>query len=375
MKVKPGQKTSRFGEKGMRLVRSWETLFLLVEAGSPLSAQEIHGKIHSNYPFSDYPCGLQTTREDLKTLQKCGFPVCMVDNKGQEFDPAEQDSVQGKLKNVRWQLRDPKKLGELKNQYHRLPGTSDLVTLSLCRALLKDEVPIQYPLYHSLSKILDELLLQTNKALRSGDSTIADLHNRVQMLGRKYVGESVSLEVWSMMTTAIARRQVLLANYENRAGEKRRVDIAPLAVWFADGRAYVLAAGATDEKIRAWRMDRFSDIKADLMRKAPVVSDEIVEKTLRHSFKGYVSDPVTIQLKVKPEAAYLFREFQYHPSQKITECSDGSLDVTLECTMGWGLEEWILGLGEMIVVNRPSSLKDRIKKRLIISLNEYDHLK
>ena len=113
VKVEPGQKTSRFGEKGMRLVRSWETLFLLVESPSPLTSQEIHKKIHRNYPFSDQPCAVQTTREDLKTLQKCGFPVCMLNEQGQEIDPDDMDSAQGRLKNVRWYIRDPKKLGKL----------------------------------------------------------------------------------------------------------------------------------------------------------------------------------------------------------------------------------------------------------------------
>jgi len=364
VKVEPGQKTSRFGEKGMRLVRSWETLFLLVESPSPLTSQEIHEKIHRNYPFSDQQCTVQTTREDLKTLQKCGFPVCMIDELGREIDSDEMASSQGRLKNVRWFIRDPKKLGELRHSYHRLPSTPDLVTLSLCRALLKDVVPDQYPLYRSLSKMLDELQVLTNKALRVDDSRIADLHGKVQVLGRRFVGESVSTESWSMMTTAIARRQVLLAKYENRAGEKRQVDIAPLAVWLSDGRAYVLAAGATDEKIRAWRIDRFSDAKVAPGRKAPKISDEVIEDTLRKSFKGYISAPATIHLKVKPDAAYLFRDFQYHPSQQIVELIDGSIDVTLECTMGWGLEEWILGLGELIVVDGPKVLRNRIKARL-----------
>jgi len=130
MKVEPGQKTSRFGEKGMRLVRSWETMLLLVESPSPLTSQEIHQRIHRNYPFSDNQCAVQTTREDLKTLQKCGFPVCMVDEQGHEIDPDEMESSQGRLKNVRWMVRDPKKLGALRHSYHRLPATSDLVTSS-----------------------------------------------------------------------------------------------------------------------------------------------------------------------------------------------------------------------------------------------------
>lgn len=371
MKVEPGKKTSRFGEKGMRLVRSWETLLLLVESPAPLTAQEIHEKIHRNYPFCDHQCAVQTTREDLKTLQKCGFPVCMVDDQGKIIGGGDMESCQGRLKNVRWQIRDQEKLGQLENSYHCLPATFDLVTLSLCRALLKDSVPRQYPLYRSLSKMLDELQIQTNRALRVGDTGIVDLQGKVRVLGRRFVGKSVSSESWAMMTTAIARRQVLVATYENRAVEKRQVGIAPLAVWFSEGRAYVLAAGAADEKIRTWRMDRFSDVKVASGLEAPKVSDEIIEDVLRKSFKGYISDPVVVRLNVKPDAAYLFREFQYHPTQQIVELSDGSLEVTIECAMGWGFEEWILGFGELAVVKGPKVLRDRICERLKAGLNGY----
>lgn len=371
MKVEPGQKTSRFGEKGMRLVRSWETLLLLVESSNPLTAQEIHDKIHRNYPFCDHQCAVQTTREDLKTLQKCGFPVCMVDDQGKEIDFDEIEYCQGRLKNVRWQIRDQEQLGELENLYHRLPATLDLVTLSLSRALLNDVIPRHYPLYRTLSKMLEELQIQTNRALRIGDTGIADLHGKVRVLGRRFVGDSVSSEEWSIMTTAIARRQVLVANYENRLGEKSRVDIAPLAVWFADGRAYLLAAGATDQKLRVWRIANFSNILVDSTRQSAPVSEEVIEDILRKSFKGYISKPAVVCLKVKPEAAYLFREFQYHPTQQIVELPDGSLEVVIECAIGWGLEEWILGLSGWIVVQGPEVLKTRIKERLAAGLKEY----
>jgi len=352
-------------------VRSWETLLLLIESTCPLTSQEIHEKIHRNRPFCDHQCAVQTTREDLKTLQKCGFPVCMIDDRGQEIDPDAMESAKGRLKNVKWQIRDQERLGALEHPYHRLPATLDLVTLSLSRALLKDVVPRHYPLYRSLSKMLDELQIQTNRALRVGDTGIADLHGKIRVLGRRFVGKSVSSEGWSIMTTAIARHQVLLADYENRIGEKRRVDIAPLAVWFADGRAYMLAAGATDQKVRVWRIANFSNISVDSTRQTPPVSQEDIEDILRKSFKGYISDPAVIHLKVKPGAAYLFREFQYHPTQQIVELPDGSMEVTMECAMGWGLEEWILGLGELIVVMEPEALRLRIKERLEAGLKGY----
>lgn len=219
--------------------------------------------------------------------------------------------------------------------------------------------------------MLDELQIQTNRALRVGDTGIADLHGKVRVLGRRFVGDSSSSGEWSIMTTAIAQRQVLVADYENRMGEKSHVDIAPLAVWFADGRAYLLAAGAIDQKLMVWRIANFSNILVDSTKQAPAISEEVIEGILRKSFKGYISDPAVVCLKVKPDSAYLFREFQYHPTQDIVELPDGSLEVTIECAIGWGLEEWILGLSGWVVVQGPEVLKTRIKDRLASGLNEY----
>ncbi|MDA3824127.1 MAG: WYL domain-containing protein [Bacteroidales bacterium] len=369
MERKPGQKAAIFAEKGRRLVRSWETMMLLAETTRPLTAAQINERVHQ-LEEDDQCCNIQTTREDLKTLQKSGFPVCKVDQDDNEIVEDGETTI-GKLKNVRWRLRDPSKMGEFTSPYLRQPSASDIVSLSLCRALLKDEMPSQFPLRQSVDKILEELQLRLNKNLRFGDSVDIDLYDKVRRLGRQYVGKSVLDSEWSTITTAIAKQQVLIADYENRAGEKRKVDIAPLAVWFSEGRSYVLAAGATDKKVRAWRIDRFSDMWVDSKRKPPKISEEEIEETLRTSFHGYISAPIKIHLKVKPEAAYLFREFQYHPTQKVIENDDGSLSVTMECALGWGFEEWVLGFGELVVVEEPYELRKKIGDRVATLMRIY----
>ena len=241
----PGHKAASFGEKGMRLVRAWETLLLLVESPTPLNARDIHDRVHRSYPFSDQPCSVQTTREDLKTLQKSGFPLVMVDDRGEEIDPDELESVQGRLKNVRWQVRDSTRLAQLATPHHRLPTHADMIALSLCRALLhEDMTPRNYPLYRLIGDLLNELQLRLNQALRTGEPEIADLPGKIQCLGRRFIGKTVESSEWSTVATAITRRQVVTGFYRNREGDTKEVNIAPLAIWFADGRAYLLKQAA-----------------------------------------------------------------------------------------------------------------------------------
>jgi len=370
---KPGQKAARFGEKGMRLVRSWETLLLLIESPTPLMAQEINAKVHRDFPFCDHPCSVQTTREDLKTLQKSGFPLVMIDEQGHEIDPDELESAQGRLKNVRWQIRDPDYTTLQGLSCYRLPNSSDLIALSLCRALLHDDMMPTggYPLSRIINKLLSELQTRINYALRTGAPAIADLPGKIQCLGRRFVGKAVEAEAWSTIAAAISRRQVLVGEYQNREGETKQIDIAPLAVWFSDGRAYLLAVGTNDLKVRTWRIDRLGNLKAALGRTTPKIDEDTIQSHIQSSFKGFVATPATIRLRVKPQAAYLFHEFQYHPTQQLTECEDGSLVVTMECTMGWGLEEWLLGFGELATVIEPEALKERLRTRFVTAVENY----
>jgi predicted DNA-binding transcriptional regulator YafY len=365
MKRKPGQKASAFAEKGMRLVRSWETIMLLAESNKPLSSREINDKVHKGTTFNlpGFKCSIQTTNEDLKTLLKCKFPICRVDKDHNEINIDEFESVAGKFKNTKWSLREPSKLRLSKDGALGMPTSADIISLSLCRTLLDNGISNHFYFRKYLSKLLEELQLQLNKKLRLGDEG-TDLHDKILHIGRQYVGKSVPNEIWSRISFAVARKQVLVGKYENRSGKKRDVDVAPLAIWFSDGRSYTLAAGATDKKIRAWRMDRFSDLRVVPDRKPPEVSEKVIEDALRTSFKGYISDPVKIHLEVRPEAAYLFREFEYHPSQEVNENENGSLDVYYECATGWGFEEWVLGFGELIIVKSPEQLRERLRYRI-----------
>ena len=344
---------------------------LLAETTRPLSGSEINEMVHRNYPFSLNPCSLQTTNEDLKTLQKCGFPVCRVDQDDKEIPVNGGTAIQGKYKNTKWRLREPSHLGEFTSPYLRQPTASDIISLSLCRALLQDEVPSQYPMRQSVSRILEELQIRLYRKLRHGDSVDVELHERVRRLGRQYIGKVVSNETWKKIIRAIAQHQVVNAEYTNREELIHKVNIAPLSVWFTEGRAYLLAAGAKDGELRVWRLDRFSKLYTDIQHSTPEVNEADIEDAIRQSFKGYVSEPLKIKIKVKSTAAYLFREFQYHDSQQFLEKEDGSLIVTMECATGWGFEEWLLGFGEFVTVVEPQELRLRLRERIRAMADEY----
>jgi predicted DNA-binding transcriptional regulator YafY len=70
----------------------------------------------------------------------------------------------------------------------------------------------------------------------------------------------------------------------------------------------------------------------------------------------------------------MFHEFQYHPSQEISELEDGGLEVSLKCATGWGFEEWLLGFGELITVEQPEKLRQRLAMRIKKMMDAYASL-
>lgn len=157
MARKPGQRATKFGCKGFRLLRSWTTLLMLAEPGSPPTAAELTERLRCRYPFDGLEISIQTTRDDLRLLRQCGFPVVPLDDRQEEIDLDAFDTLTGRLKNVRWTLRDPARLGELLGEGLPRPSAADIVTLDLLRCLLGHTAPPGFWLAATVRRLLDEV--------------------------------------------------------------------------------------------------------------------------------------------------------------------------------------------------------------------------
>ncbi|MDX2177687.1 MAG: WYL domain-containing protein [Candidatus Sumerlaeia bacterium] len=165
----PGQRATKYGAKGFRLLRAWTTLLLLAEPGEPPTATEIVERLRARYPFLGLELSVQTTRSDLRLLGECGFPVVPLDGSGNEIDLSEFDSLTGKLKGTRWSLRSPSRLGELHCEGLPRPSVADVLALNLLRAALGQCAPAGFWLAPSVRRLLDEVSrLQAAPAAASG---------------------------------------------------------------------------------------------------------------------------------------------------------------------------------------------------------------
>jgi len=154
---RPGQRATKYGAKRFRLLRVWCTLLLLAEPGPPSTAAELLQRLRTRYPFDGLQLSLQTTRDDLRLLAECAFPVVPIDSHGNEIDVASFDSLRGRLKNTRWTLRDPTRLGELYCEGLPTPCVADVIALDLLRRSLGQCAPAEFWLAPTVRRLLDEI--------------------------------------------------------------------------------------------------------------------------------------------------------------------------------------------------------------------------
>ncbi len=143
--------------KRLRLLRGWCLLLMLAEPGPPSTAAELLERLRTRYPFDGLELSLQTTRDDLRLLAECGFPVVPLDGDGNEIDVCEFDRLTGKLKNLRWTLRDPARLDELYPEGLPRPSVADALALNLLRSSLGQCAPAGFWLAPTVRRLLDEV--------------------------------------------------------------------------------------------------------------------------------------------------------------------------------------------------------------------------
>ncbi len=130
---------------------------LLAEPGVPSTASELLRRLQTRYPFDGLELSIQTTRDDLRLLVECGFPVVPLNANGDEVDLDNFDSLTGRLKNTRWTLRDPARIGELHCEGLPRPSAADVLALDLLRSALSQCAPAGFWLAPTVRRLLDEV--------------------------------------------------------------------------------------------------------------------------------------------------------------------------------------------------------------------------
>lgn len=163
------------------------------------------------------------------------------------------------------------------------------------------------------------------------------------------------------LAQAVARRRecklVYTSFYE---GRQTRVTVKPYRLVFIH-RAWYLLAGAGKE-IRTYKLARIKSMEVT-GETFPPTDGRRLDNHFGQAWsmipEGRLYD---VHLRFAPQVAGNVAEVQWHGSQQVQWCDDGSLDFRVRVD---GLGEifwWILGYGDRVCVQSPAALRQRVRE-------------
>jgi predicted DNA-binding transcriptional regulator YafY len=178
-------------------------------------------------------------------------------------------------------------------------------------------------------------------------------------------------KIFAEMSKAIQNEEVVEFEYKKldaKAYEKRTVEPWHLAC--VSGQWYLLGYDQTREARRIFVLARMRDVcsgKAECS--APRPGDADIQKLFQNSFQIWQSEDaklLKIALSFSGRAAQLVRERNWHPSQRIQELADGTLEVSLTLNSLEEIVPWILSWGKNCRILSPAILQKRVNSLAMI---------
>ncbi len=156
----------------------------------------------------------------------------------------------------------------------------------------------------------------------------------------------------------------------------RKLQVHPRCLTLHRGGAYFVVdvvGGDWDGEPRILlALDRIGQVTLD--RDDPFEPDGRFDpETYFASAFGIVDSPPPeeVVIRIGRAMAPYVSERTWHPTQRVEEEPDGGLRITMDVCPSHEVEEWVLGMGEHAEVVRPVALRERVRGRLVATLNRY----
>ena len=183
------------------------------------------------------------------------------------------------------------------------------------------------------------------------------------------------LEYLDQLYQAILKKLVLQLTYQSfKARTANTILFHPYILKEFNNRWFVVGRKDKEEKILTLALDRIQQIDYKLKltyKKKKFDAARYYENTYGVTVLNDKSI-ATIQLKIdRSNAPYVLTK-PFHKSQKLIEMlDDGSIIIELRVHHNFEIERLILGFGDAIEVLKPKRLRNRIRKKLEVALEQY----
>ncbi len=143
----------------------------------------------------------------------------------------------------------------------------------------------------------------------------------------------------------------------------------PLAVFFRRHAYYMIAFCHKRNQIRMFRVSRICDLimTRETFKSTDFNLNDFLEPAFELNPSGQISE---VELRFTPKVAPFIGELIWHPSQRISKNSDGSVTLMMKVAINEELARWVLSYGSECTIVSPVLLIDIVKNHLY-SLKQY----
>lgn len=172
----------------------------------------------------------------------------------------------------------------------------------------------------------------------------------------------LNLDVFDELAKATARRDQLTILYRKpgqKNPEKRLID--PYHVANVNGEWFLFAYDHMREAIRTFVPARIKAI-TKTGTTFPRNTKFSIERELRNSFGVHSGrSEIKVAIRFNELVADYIREKKWHPSQKLRELSDGSVELRMTLSSLVEVERWVLSWGGNAEIIEPADLAQRVR--------------
>ncbi|MBN1675111.1 MAG: WYL domain-containing protein [Kiritimatiellae bacterium] len=195
---------------------------------------------------------------------------------------------------------------------------------------------------------------------------VGALTEHMTVLGEDYVVQDPA--IWEAVAGCVDRRERMRAVYQKFDGTVGTYELDPYHLLAYHGDWYVLARHVRKGQVATFAVSRIRRVRGTNAFFA-VPPDFDVSAHIRQSFGIVRGDkPFRVRLRFSRNVAAYIRARVWHPTQRIVDKRDGSLELSFE-TAGWKeLVRWVLSWQPDCRVLAPKRLRERVKEKMRAAL-------
>lgn len=322
--------------RGDQLARQWQLIQRLAKSRAGVGLDEL---------ASELDCVRRTVYRDLDALMYAGFPVTSEKRDGRVF----------------YRFLESYSLDEV-------PFTPDeLLALAFSEDLLR---VLEGTVFHdSIASALAKIRAGLGPELTQYLTSLTEAFSVLPGPHKQYAQFSDTIR--KLNDAVLSQRTVAITYRTGRSGEQSQRELDPYRVWYRNGGLYAIGHDHRSTEIRTFAVDRILEIEAT--RKTFEVDSDFDFETFVSSAFGVISEtPVALRIRFDPSWKNHVMEHTWHPSQKVDELEDGSVELSMEVGGTTEIRNWVMSFGAGAEVLEPIALRNEVIEELKRVTARYD---